>query len=65
LGNERARILVVEDSIDTNQYVQDVLDRDGYEVLAAFSGEEALEMLRTETADLILLDVNLPGMDGT
>ena len=64
MDDERARILVVEDSIDTNQYVQDVLDRDGYEVLAAFSGEEALEMLRTETADLILLDVNLPGMDG-
>ncbi|MDY7041692.1 MAG: GAF domain-containing protein, partial [Chloroflexota bacterium] len=36
----------------------------GYEVMAAFSGEEALEILRAETVDLILLDVNLPGMDG-
>jgi two-component system NtrC family sensor kinase len=64
LSEERARILVVEDDVDSSQYVQDALGGDGYEVMTAFSGDEALEMLRTEAVDLILLDVNLPGMDG-
>ena len=64
MDDERATILVVEDDVDNNQCVQDILCRDGHEVIAAFSGEEALEILRTEMVDLILLDVNLPGMDG-
>jgi CheY-like chemotaxis protein len=57
-------ILVVEDNPTNRLLVSSVLEREGYQVELAESSEEALERLRACTPDLILMDVQLPGMDG-
>jgi two-component system, NtrC family, response regulator AtoC len=59
-----ARILVVDDEKLIRWSVGERLARGGYEVIAAESGEEALEKLSGSTPDLMLLDVKLPGIDG-
>ena len=57
-------ILVVEDNDDNRQLVLKVLGRRGYEVVGVVDGNEALERLNDINPDLILMDINLPGMDG-
>jgi len=57
-------ILVVDDEPAIITVVRERLERDGFSVRTAASGEEALEHLETEPADLIVLDVMLPGIDG-
>ena len=59
-----ARILVVEDNRDNRELLVKVLKRKGYTVLEAESGEEALALAEAEAPDLILMDLNLCGMDG-
>jgi len=59
-----ARILVVEDNLMNMELAVDLLTLQGYEVLAAHTGQEALEIAEREDIDLILMDVQLPGMDG-
>lgn len=58
------RILVVDDELDMVQLIQARLEAQGYEVLAAYDGEEGLEKAHSEKPDLILLDLMLPKMDG-
>ena len=57
-------ILVVEDNDDNRQLVLKVLSRRNYEVVGVVDGNEALERLNVINPDLILMDINLPGMDG-
>jgi DNA-binding NtrC family response regulator len=64
MTSSAARILVVDDEKLIRWSVGERLQRDGYEVLAAESGEQALEVLSAQAPDLMLLDVRLPGMDG-
>ena len=59
-----ARILVVEDQEDNRRIVRDLLTSVGYEVLEATSGEDGLVRAERERPDLILMDIQLPGMDG-
>ncbi|MCS7260614.1 MAG: response regulator [Anaerolineae bacterium] len=59
-----ARILVVDDEPAMMQYLSMVLMRDGYEVLQASNGYEALTLVRERSPDLVLLDVMMPEMDG-
>ena len=58
------RILVVDDDPQIRRVMRVTLVGDGYEVQDARSGEEALDSLRRESVDLILLDMNMPGMGG-
>lgn len=58
------RVLVVEDNERNRKVVRIVLNAQGYEVLEATNADEALEILRTDTPDLILMDIGLPGMSG-
>ncbi len=60
----KASILVVEDNEDLCTTVAYNLKKRGYEVKTAFSGEEALEKAGRLILDLVLLDINLPGIDG-
>jgi DNA-binding NtrC family response regulator len=57
-------ILVVEDDAMLNWSLQEDLTQQGYKVISAQTGEEALEKIREEIPDLILLDIMLPGIDG-
>ena len=59
-----ARILVVDDEKLIRWSVGERLQRDGYEVIAAESGEQALELVASSAPDLMVLDVRLPGIDG-
>ena len=58
------RILVVDDEPDMLEIIADALRDDGYHVLLASSGNEAVERIDSDFPDLILLDVNLPDLDG-
>lgn len=59
-----ARILVVEDEAHLAEVVADNLELEGYDVGVVGDGEAALQRIRDETPDLVLLDVMLPRMDG-
>jgi two-component system chemotaxis response regulator CheY len=58
------RILIVDDASLVRMYYRDILQRDGYEIHEALNGLEALEKLLTLPADLVIVDVNMPKMDG-
>ena len=58
------RILVVDDAALVRLYYRDALERAGYEVDEALNGVEALEKLLAAPADLLIVDVNMPQMDG-
>jgi DNA-binding response OmpR family regulator len=58
------RVLVVDDDVKTVELVKLYLNRDGYKVLAAYDGVEALRLARESRPDLVVLDLMLPGMDG-
>ena len=58
------RILVVEDEQDLCETLAEGLELDGYAVDKCFDGLEAYELICVEPYDLIVLDLNLPGMDG-
>jgi two-component system cell cycle response regulator DivK len=57
-------ILVVEDQADNRRILRDMLSNAGYELVEAESGEEALTAVETHRPDLILMDIQLPVMDG-
>ncbi len=57
-------VLVVDDDAKTVELVKLYLNRDGYKVLTAYDGIEALRLAREKHPDLIVLDLMLPGMDG-
>jgi diguanylate cyclase (GGDEF)-like protein len=63
-GPERGTILVVDDDADIVRFVEMNLRLEGYRVLIARDGLDALEMVAAEVPDLVLLDVMLPGVDG-
>jgi two-component system, cell cycle response regulator DivK len=58
------RILVVEDQPDNRQIIRDMLADTGYEIAEAENGEEALAAIAKQRPDLILMDIQLPIMDG-
>jgi adenylate cyclase len=62
--HEPARILVVDDVADNVEILRMRLDSLGYEVAVATDGEQALEMVRADPPDLLLLDIMMPKIDG-
>jgi two-component system alkaline phosphatase synthesis response regulator PhoP len=60
----KERVLVVDDEETIRELVEHHLEREGYAVRCAASGEAALKAARSERPDLVLLDLMLPGMDG-
>lgn len=58
------KILVVDDMEQNRMLLRDVLEYFGYEVVEAGNGEEGVRMAREELPDLILMDMNMPVMDG-
>ena len=58
------KILVVDDEVDIVDFIDDYLTGEGYEVIKAYDGVEALDKIRQDLPDLVVLDVMLPGLDG-
>ena len=58
------RILVIEDQEDNRRIVRDLLTSVGYEIIEAVTGEEGVTAAATHVPDLILMDIQLPGLDG-
>jgi len=64
MGEALAPVLLVEDDTEVHCLMRICLEQAGYQVQSAYSGEDALEILRHTTPSVILLDNLLPGMDG-
>lgn len=60
----RKRVLVIDDASLVRLFYRDALERAGFEVDEALNGLEALEKLLIRPADLLIVDVNMPQMDG-
>lgn len=58
------KIMIVDDEESLIELVTAVLEQEGYEIITAMNGEEALERLKTDKPNLILLDMMMPGMSG-
>ena len=58
------RILVIEDQEDNRRIVRDLVTASGYVLLEAATGEDGVTMASRERPDLILMDIQLPGIDG-
>ena len=60
----KGKVLVVDDARDTREIIQKLLRYEGYDVITATTGEEGISKARDEKPDVILMDINLPGIDG-
>ncbi len=58
------KVLVVDDEKKITDLLKAYLEKDGYEVLVANDGSQSLDLAKTQNPDLVILDLNLPGMDG-
>ncbi len=61
---EKLRILYIEDNPDNSMLVQRVLMAEGYDVIAARNAQEGLELATSRKPDVVLVDINLPEVDG-
>lgn len=59
-----AKILIVDDEKDVIEFLKNLLRREGFDAMGAANGKECLLLARAQRPDLILLDINMPGMDG-
>ena len=60
-----ATILIVDDHVDSNEVLARAIRAAGHHVLSSFTGEGALATIAIDRPDLVILDVMMPGMDGT
>ncbi len=60
----KKRILVVDDEEGIQLLYREEFEDEGYEVVSAYNGDEALGIFREQTPDLVILDINMPGMNG-
>ena len=63
-GGAGIRVLLVDDENQLRRVMRDLLERDGYTVFEAKDGAQALEQVDTHAPDILVLDLNLPGLDG-
>ncbi|WP_339282250.1 response regulator transcription factor [Oceanobacillus sp. FSL K6-3682] len=58
------KILIVEDDLSVSEMIKDYLEKEGYEVTAAFEGEEGMQKFQNDAFDLIILDIMMPKLNG-
>ena len=58
------KVLIIDDEVDLVETIRFPLELEGFQVLAAYNGEEGLNQARSENPDLVLLDLMLPKLDG-
>ena len=61
---KKAKILLIDDDPDFIKATKTILESKPYEVIVAFAGDEGLKKAKTESPDLVLLDIIMPGTDG-
>jgi len=61
----KGKVLIVDDAPDTLEIIQKLLRYEGYDVALASTGEEGVKKVEEEKPDVVLMDINLPGIDGT
>lgn len=64
MSQQNKRVLVIEDEEDNRRIVRDLLTSVGYEIIEAVTGLEGVTATETHCPDLILMDIQLPGLDG-
>jgi two-component system cell cycle response regulator DivK len=64
LENKKGTILYVEDNPDNRSLIRRVLESESYAVVEAINAQQALEKLESNAIDLVLMDINMPEMDG-
>jgi len=64
MASQPAMLLIVDDEIQQRKLLETLLRHEGYQIVSAASGEEALRLVAQQPPDLILLDIMMPGMDG-
>ena len=60
----REKILIIDDEPEINELIKSYLEKEDFQTSSAYSGKQALEMIRQEKPDLIILDIMLPDIDG-
>jgi diguanylate cyclase (GGDEF)-like protein len=65
LRDARGKVLIVDDAPDTLEIIQKLLRYEGYDVTVASTGEEGIKKVEMEKPEVVLMDINLPGIDGT
>ncbi len=60
----KGKVLIVDDAPDTSEIIQTLLQYEGYETLTALTGEDGVKKAEEEAPDVVLMDINLPGIDG-
>jgi len=61
---DKKRILLVDDEEGIQLLYREEFEDEGYEVISAYSGDEAMEKYKENPPDLVILDINMPGMSG-
>lgn len=64
MGEQRTRVLVIDDDADVRDFLQAVLEGEGFEVHAAADGGEGLEIQRQHPAKVVVTDIFMPGKEG-
>lgn len=64
MNHKKARILIVDDDKGICMVLSDLMKKEGLEALTVYDGEKALKTIQSESPDLLLVDMMLPGMDG-
>ncbi len=64
MSSDTKKILVVDDEESIHLLYREELEDEGYQVISAMNGEDALKLFESENPDLVILDINMPGMDG-
>jgi two-component system cell cycle response regulator DivK len=64
MGRGMKRILIIEDNEKNMKLVRDILQAKGFETMEAVSAEEGLALVKRHRFDLVLMDIQLPGMNG-
>jgi two-component system alkaline phosphatase synthesis response regulator PhoP len=62
--SQKAKVLIVDDEPNNVDFLEQALEDSGYQLITAANGQEALTKIQSEQPDLILLDLNMPVMDG-